>query len=172
MIDAMSRTIQEQYSVFSASDGAGQKAIKGFLIGLIVPITTFPLGMAFGISALIAVIAYAFGLDGLDYGTSIMSETAGPMVEITARLLLPIYLALVLFFCHCWDYNTSRILDYTRIVIHGLLRSAHFRVLLPTRANCSLATSALHLPTLICDSRPERERPQFIAGDDPPLIYN
>ena len=172
MIDDMSRKMQEQYSVFSASNRAGQKAIKDFLIGLIVPITAFPLAMAFVISVVIAVIAYAFGLDGLDYGTSIMSETAGPMAEITARLLLPVYLALVLFFCHCWDYDTSKILDFTRNFIHDLLRSAHCRVLLPMRANRRLATSALRLPTLICISRPEREHPQFIAGDDPPLIYN
>ncbi len=172
MINGMNGKIQEQYSVFSASDGAGQKAIKGFLIGLIVPITTFPFGMTFVISTMIAVIAYAFGLDGLDYGTSIISEMADPMAEITIRLLLPVYLALVLFFCHCWNYGTSRILEFTRIFVHDLLRSAHFRVLLPMRANCRLATSALRLATLLCVSRPERERPQFIAGDNPPLIYN
>ena len=173
MIDVMmSRKMQVHYSVFSASNCAGQKAIKDMLIGLIVPITTLPLGMALVISMLITVIAYAFGLDGLDYGTSIMSETAGPMAEITARLLLPVYLALVLFFCHCWDYGSSRIFDSTRNFIRDLLRSWHFRVLLPMGTNCRLATSALRLSTLICISRPEREHPQFIAGDDPPLIYN
>ena len=172
MIGPMCEKMQGQCSVFSASDPAGQKAIKDILIGLVVPITTLPLGAAFVISMMIAVIAYAFGLDGLDYGTSIMSETAGPMTEITARLLLPVYLALVLFFCHCWDHGTTNVFDITRHFIRDLLRSAYFRVLLPTRTNYRLSTSALHLPTLICASRPGRERPQFIAGDDPPLIYN
>ena len=115
--------------MFNVFNRAGQKAIMDILIGLIVPITTLPFGAAFIISTVIAVIAYAFGLDGLDYGTSIMSETAGPMTEITARLLLPIYLALVLFFCHCWDHGTTNIFDLTRNFIRDLLRSAHFRVL-------------------------------------------
>ena len=158
--------------MFSASNRAGQKAIKNILMGLVVPITTLPLGMAFMLSTVIAVTAYAFGLDGLDQGTSIMSETAGPMAEITVRMLLPVYLALVLFFCHCWDYGASRIFDFTRSFIRSLLRSVYFRVLLPKQTNCRLATSALRLPTLLCVSRPERERPQFIAGDDPPLIYS
>ena len=158
--------------MFRVFNRAGQKAIMNILIGLIVPITTLPLGMALVISTLIAVIAYAFGLDGLDYGTSIMSETAGPMAEITIRLLLPVYLALVLFFCHCWDYGSSRVFDFTRNFIRDLLRSAHFRALLPTQTTCRLTTSTLHLPTLICASHPEREWPQFIAGDDPPLIYS
>ena len=58
MIDAMYKSQNaRQYSVFSASGRAGQKAIKDFLIGLIVPRTTFPLGMALVISTLIAVIA-------------------------------------------------------------------------------------------------------------------
>ena len=158
--------------MFNVFNRAGQKAIIDILIGLIIPITTVPLGAAFVISTVIAVIAYAFGLDGLDYGTGIMSETAGPMTEITARLLLPVYLALVLFFCHCWDHGTTNIFDLTRNFIRDLLRSAHFRVLLPTQTNCRLSTSALHLQRLLCTSRPDRERPQFIAGDDPPLIYN
>jgi len=128
--------------------------------------------MAFVLSALMAVVAYAFGIDGLGYGTSVMSEMAGPMVELTARLLLPVYLALVLFFCHCWDYGTSRAFNFTREFIRDLLRSAHFHMLLPMQRSCRLTTSALHLATMICISRPERERPQFIAGDDPPLVYS
>ena len=164
--------MQGQYSMYSAFSRAGQKAIKDGLIGLTVPIAVFPLGMAFAISTVIAVIAYAFGLNGLEYGTSILSETAGPMTEITIKLMLAVYLALVLFFCHCWDYDTSRIVDFTRNFIRDLLGSARFRVLLPRQTNCRLATSALRLPTLIFISRPERERPQFVVGDDPPLIYN
>lgn len=164
--------MQGQYSMFGASNRAVQKAIMDSIIALVVPITTIPPGVALVLSAVTAVFAYALGLDGLEYGTSIMSETAGPMAEITIKLMLAVYLALVLFFCHCWDYGTSRIFDFTRNFIRDLLRSAHFHVLLPMRAICSLATSALHLATLICISRPERECPQFIAGDDPPLIYN
>ena len=103
-----------------------------------------------------------------------MSETADPMVEITVKLLLPVYffMALVLFFCHCWDYGASRAFNFTGEFIRDLLRSAHFHVLLPMRAICSLAAPALHLATLICISRPERERPQFLPGEDPPLVYS
>ena len=73
---------------------------------------------------------------------------------------------------NCWDHGTTNIFDLTRNFIRDLLRSAHFRVLLPPQTNCRLSTSALHLQRLLCTSRPDRERPQFIAGDDPPLIYN
>lgn len=142
------------------------------LIALVVPIIAIPPGVALVLSAVAAVFAYALGLDGLEYGTSIMSETAGPMAEITAKLMLAIYLALVLFFCHCWDQGTNRIFAFTGTFIRSLLRSANFGVLLHKSTNCRLATSALDLPTLVCTSRPEREHPQFKAGDDPPLIYN
>ena len=158
--------------MYSASNRAEKKAIMDGLIGLIVPVTTIPLAVALGLPMVMAAVAYACGLDGLEYGTSIMSETAAPMAMITVKMMLAVYLALVLFFCHCWDQGTNRIFAFTRTFIRDLLRSANFLVLLPKPTNCSLATSALDLPTLICTSRPKRERPQFIVGDDPPLIYN
>ena len=164
--------MQGQCSMFSTFNRPGQKAIMDSLIGLIVPIAAFPPGMVLAISVMTAVVAYAFGYNGLEHGTNIMSETAGPMIEITVKLMLAVYLALVIFFCHCWGCGPNRTFDFARNLIRDLLRSVNFRALHPRQTKCRLATSALHLPTLLCISRPERERPQFIAGDDPPLIYS
>lgn len=164
--------MQGQCSMFSASNRPGQKAIMDSLIGLIVPITAIPPGVVLAISVMTAMVAYAFGYNGLEHGTNIMSETAGPMIEITVKLILAVYLALVIFFCHCWDHGTRKIFDLTKNFIRDLLHSANFRALHPRQTNRRLVTSALDLPNSTCISRPERERPQFIAGDDPPLIYS
>ena len=134
-------------------------------------IGTMPLGTSLLIAITIGLLSSMLGLSGLEAATNSLGETAVPMATATAQLLLPVYFAIVLIFCRCWEAGTSKSVDFAKNFIRYILRTAQFPVLLPIQANLRLTASKLPLLDFICNSRPERERPQFVAGENPLLKY-
>ena len=148
-----------------------QKAIRKALLGLIVQASVGPIGYAAIIAAIVGLIAYLFGLDGYEHASSILADTFEPMVNVTIQLTLPAYLALVIFLCKCWGSGRARSVDFARTFVRELLKSSQFPVLFPILRLLQSERAALSLFEHLSRSRPRREHPQFIDGENPPLTF-
>ena len=148
-----------------------QKEARALLIGFAMPFLVVPPSMMLAGALFIAIASCFLGLSGVDSASNFVFESYKPIVFIMGTFMLPVYLALVMFFCHCWEAGTSKTFDFTKNLICGILRSTQFPALLPTQAKLRHAASTLPILAYVCRSRPERERPQFVAGENPPLKY-
>lgn len=148
-----------------------QKAIRQALLGLVVQASVGPLAYAAIIAAIVGFLACLFGLDGYEHAMGILADTFEPMVNVTIQMLLPAYLALVIFLCKCWDSGRTKSVDFARSFVRKLLKSSQFPVLLPVLRHLQFEGTALSLFDHLSRSRPRREHPQFIDGENPPLIF-
>ena len=148
-----------------------QKAIRQALLGLVVQASVGPIGYATVMAAIVGLVACLFGLDGYEHAMGILADTFEPMVNVTIQMLLPVYLALVIFFCKCWGSVRTSSVDFARSFGRELLRSSQFPVLLPVLRHIQFESTALSLFDHPSRSRPRREHPQFIDGENPPLIF-
>ena len=147
-----------------------QRGINRILRDSLLLIGLMPIGTALTVAITVGLLSSMLGLSGFESATNSLSETGVPMATATVQLLLPVYFAVVLLFCRCWETGQSKAIDFAATFVKDLLRSAQFPALLPILA--SLKTSSLALPLIVyISTRPVRERPQFVAGDDPPLIH-
>ena len=148
-----------------------QKAIRRALLGLIVQASIGPISYAAILAAIIGLIACLFGLDGYEHASSILADTSEPVVNLTIQLMLPVYLALVIFLCKCWGSGRARSVDFAKSFVRDLLKSSQFPVLLPVLHLPQFQWAASSLFEHLSRSRPRREHPQFIDGENPPLTF-
>ena len=148
-----------------------QRAIKQALLGLVVQASVGPVAYASVLAAIVGLLACLFGLDGYEHAMGILADTFEPMVNVTIQMLLPAYLAFVIFLCKCWGSSRARSVDFARSFLRDILKSSQFPVLLPVLRHLPFEGAALSLFDHLSRSRPRREHPQFIHGENPPLVF-